>query len=270
MTTAGQTVVDGSATGESSGSELEPMDVAGSRPRGMERWWPGVLCSAIFVVLAMLEFGHLNQLGSAYMSGPRGEDQIAQVWWIAWAQFALAHGHDPLYTNWQNYPAGYNAGVNGSVLALGVVFSPITALFGPVVTWNILLRLALAASAISMCLALRRWTRWWPAAFVGGLLYGFSAYTQVQGGGDPFLAFVPLPPLLFVLLYEALVRQRWSANAVGILFAIVCTVQFFISTEILASSIVMCAVACVLCLWLKRRELTKRGPTWCGPAGATS
>ena len=48
----------------------------------------------------------------------------------------------PFFTNWENYPVGYNFGVNGSLIALGVVFSPITTLFGPIVTWNVLLRLA--------------------------------------------------------------------------------------------------------------------------------
>jgi hypothetical protein len=252
--------VDGAATGASRAPGTRPLDPDDTRPPARRRWWPPVLCSAIYLVLAMLEFGHLNELGGGYMAGFRGEDQIAQVWWIAWAQFALAHGLNPLYTNWQNYPAGFNAGVNGSVLALGVVFSPVTSLFGAVVTWNILLRLALAASALSMCLVLRRWTRWWPAAFVGGLLYGFSAYSQVQGNGYLFLAFVPLPPLLFLLLDEALVRQRWRPTRVGVLFALVGTVQFFISTEILASSMVMCAVACLLYLGANRKALTAAWP----------
>jgi hypothetical protein len=218
------------------------------------------VCSAIYVVLAMLDFGHLNELGSGYLVGPRGEDQILQLWWIAWAQFAVTHFHNPLFTSWQNYPAGFNAGVNTSVLALGVVFSPITSLFGAVVTWNILLRLALAVSALSMCLVLRRWTQWWPAAFVGGLLYGFSAYMEVVGNGYLFLSFVPLPPLLFLLLHEALVRQRWKPTRVGALFGIVCTVQFFVSSEILASTLFMCAIAAFLYLYANRKSVTAALP----------
>ena len=51
-----------------------------------------------------------------------------------------------------------------------------------------------------MCLVLRRWTNWWPAAFVGGLLYGFSAY-ETTGNPHLFVVFVPLPPIFFLLLY---------------------------------------------------------------------
>ena len=66
--------------------------------------------------------------------------------------------------------------------------------------------------AFSMCIVLRRWTAWWPAAFVGGLLYGFSAYFTVYGSGYLFLVFVPIPPVILLLLHEAMVRQRWRAN----------------------------------------------------------
>ena len=124
--------------------------------------------------------------------------------------------------------------MNGSMLALGVLFMPITKLFGPVVTWNIALRLAIVLSATSMCLVLRRWTTWWPAAFVGGLLYGFSAYMAYYGGNYLFLVFVPLPPVIFLLLHEILVRQRWRPGRTGALLGVVCALQFFIWSEVLA------------------------------------
>ena len=108
--------------------------------------------SALYTLATLLVFGHLSGLGSATMTAYRTADQITQVWWLEWAQFALAHGHNPFFTNWQNYPLVYNFGVNGSMLAIGAVFSPLTTLFGPLVTWNVLLRLAMIASAFSMCL----------------------------------------------------------------------------------------------------------------------
>ena len=133
------------------------------------------------------------------------------------------------------------------MLALGILFLPVTKLFGPIVAWNIALRTALAASACSMCLVLRRWTTWWPAAFVGGLLYGFSAYAIYLGGGYLFLTFVPLPPIVFLLLHEILVRQRWRPGRTqehfsG--FSVRCS--FFIWSEILASTMVLGVIAVAL------------------------
>ncbi len=142
-----------------------------------------------------------------------------------------------------------------SMLLLGVLASPITFLFGPVVTWNVLEWAAPFVSALSMCLVLRRWTRWWPAAFVGGLLYGFSSYVTAQAG-HLFLVFVPLPPLFFLLLHESLVRQRWSPKRVGALLGLLCVAQFFIFAELFASLVLMGAGATVLYLLANRKHIS--------------
>ena len=206
----------------------------------------------------MAVYGHFGSLGPGHMTGDLSPDAIQQVWWLAWTAFALPHGHSVFFTPWQNYPAGQNFGVNTSMLALGVLFMPITKLFGPVVTWNIALRLAVALSASSMCFVLRRWTTWWPAAFVGGLLYGFSAYMAYNGGNYLFLIFVPLPPVIFLLLHEILVRQQWRPGRTGALLGVVCALQFFIWSEVLASTVVMGAIAVVLFLLVSRHQLAER------------
>jgi hypothetical protein len=244
--------------------EVTPAHEAGVRvdraDGGVRRWWPAVVCLSLYIVLAGLDFGSVQSLGSGTMTGPRNADQIAQVWWLAWAHFALTHGHGLFFTDWQNYPVGLNFGMNGSLFALGVLFAPVTATFGPVVTWNVLLRLALILSAFSMCLVLRRFTRWWPAAFAGGLLYGFSTYALFNAGGYLFLAFVPLPPLILLLLYEIVVRRTWRPIATGALLGLVCGAQYLISSEILASSILMGVIACGLYLLPNRKSVSLRNP----------
>ena len=229
-----------------------------STRKRLRRWWPGVVCCALYMVLAMAAYGHFSSLGQGHMTGDLSPDAIEQVWWLAWAAFAPLHGHSLFLTQWQNYPAGQNFGVNGSMLALGVLFMPITKVFGPIVTWNIALRLAVALSASSMCFVLRRWTTWWPAAFVGGLLYGFSAYMAFRGADYLFLIFVPLPPVIFLLLHEILVRQQWRPGRTGALLGVVCALQFFIWSEILASTVVMGAIAVVLFLVVSRHQLAER------------
>jgi hypothetical protein len=229
---------------------------AGRGPRWLGRnWWPVLVCIGVYGALAVLDFGPLSSFGSGRMADLRSADQISQLWWIEWAYQALIHGHNPLFTSWQNDPVGINAGVNGSMLVLGALASPITSLFGPVVSWNVLERAAPFVSALSMCLVLRRWTTWWPAAFVGGLLYGFSPYVLTQGG-HLFLAFVPLPPLFFLLIHEALVRQRWNPARAGALLGLVCAAQFFIFSEVFASMVIMAVGATALYLLANRRHLS--------------
>jgi hypothetical protein len=184
-------------------------------------------------------------------------DSVEQIWWLAWAAHAFPHVHEMLLAQGQNYPYGQNFGAQGSMLALGVLFAPITKVFGPIVTWNILLRLSIAASGISMCFVLRRWTSWWPAAFFGGLLYAFCGYMSWLVL-YPFLVFVPLPPLIFLFLHEILVRQRWRVWITGLGLGGLLVVQYFISTEVLAGTIVMGAIATALLVAVNRRTFFAR------------
>jgi len=183
-----------------------------------------------------------------------GSDGVSQIWFLDWTEYALAHGHNPFFSGWQSFPTGLNTLSDTSMVALGTIVSPVTALFGPIVTWNVLLRLAVVSSAFAMCLVLRRWTNWWPAAFVGGLIYGYSAYITLNLG-HLFLVFVPLPPLMFLLLYEILVRQRWRSGRTGAALGALCAVQYLISSEILVTTILMCVIATVLYLIACRPDL---------------
>ena len=127
---------------------------------------------------------------------------MQSIWYLEWIPFALFHGHNPFFTNFIDYPGGVNLATNTLASALGLAASPLTLILGPVATYSFLLRLALAVSATSMCFVLRSWTRWWPAAFAGGLLYGFSSYMSEQGPWHLSLAFMPIPPLIFWCLNE--------------------------------------------------------------------
>ncbi len=221
---------------------------------------PPAICCALYALLTILLFGHLGSMDSGSVTGPQTVDQIAELWWLKWVQYAIWHGHNPFLTDWQNYPVGVNALVNASMLALGTAVSPITKLYGPVVSWNILVRVAAFTSALSMCLVLRRWVRWWPAVFFGGLFYGFSVYETSQGARNLQLSFVALPPILFLLLYEIMLRQRWRASRTGVALGLVCSIQFLISTEILVSSVLMALVGCGLYVVTNRESIAAKWP----------
>ena len=251
---AADTAISGTGGGsappsyEGDAAERPSDDVADTRRAPGLNGGDGGLRSSVlraYAALAMLDFGHLEFARSEpTWQVHESADQIVQVsGGSSGTYYALIHGHNLLFTEWLNYPVGFNAGVNGSMPALGMCWSRRSpSIFGPVVSWNVLERAAPFVSALSMCLVLRRWTTWWPAAFVGGLLYGFSCYVT-SSGDHLFLAFVPLPPLFFLLLHEALVRQQWRPRRTGALIALVCAAQYFICTEVFATMVMMGAIA---------------------------
>ncbi len=185
-------------------------------------------------------------------------DAPQALWFLAWPAYALSHGHNVFFSQWMNYPTGVNLLVNDSTPGLGILAAPITLIFGPVVTWNLLIRLAVVSSAFAMCLALRRWTNWWPAAFVGGLFYGFSAYMLGQGLGHLFLTFVPLPPLILLMIDEIFVRQRWRPARAGLVLGLLCVGQFLISIEVFVTTAIMGVALVVVLAAIGRKEVRHR------------
>jgi hypothetical protein len=209
----------------------------------LRRYGPPVLCVLAYSILAAFVYGVHPPATSATLPPCACGDIPPGVWFLAWPAYALSHGLNPLYTSWANVPYGVNLMNNTSTPLLGIVFTPFTLAFGALSTFSLLMRTAFAVSGISMCFVLRRWTRWWPAAFVGGLIYEFSPYMVGQSQSHLFLTFLPFPPIIAVLLEELVVHQRRLLRN-GILLGLVVVAQFMISAEILG--ITLFAAACAL------------------------
>ena len=204
-----------------------------------------------------------------------GGDDWRNVWFMQWTQWALLHGHNPLYSNAANYPVGVNVLINAGAPLLGIVFAPVTLLFGPVAAFNVASTLALPLSAAAAYALIRRFTRWRPAAFAGGLLYGFGPPLMVHGlEGHLNLAFAPLVPLIFLVLHELVVRQQRNPRWWGLLLGLLVVGQFFISTEVLLETVVVGAVAVAVVAGVGHRQVRARGAAavkglaWAGATAA--
>lgn len=211
-------------------------------------------CVAIYAVLGVLAnlpvwldgASHVVQCGAC---GDIGQE----VWFLAWQQFAVAHGHTGLLTSAINIPTGANLMDNTAMPLAGLVGAPITAIFGPVATYNVLFSLAFAGSATAAFFVLRRWVSWTPAAFVGGLMFGFSPYMIGQGLGHLFLLLVMLIPVMLLCLDEIFVRQKARPALVGAAFGVVGAAQLGLSSEILAWAAIVAVLGAIL-LALANRE----------------
>jgi hypothetical protein len=175
------------------------------------------------------------------------DDPSLFTWFLAWPAYAIAHGHNLFYSTALFHPGGINLLSNTSVLAIGVPLAPVTWLFGPVATLNVASTMAPAVSALTMFWLLLRWVRWTPAAFVGGLVFGFSPYVVVNlAAAHLMTAVLVLVPLMVVCLDELLVRQRRGALSTGAALGLLVTIQFFVGTETLAILVLCGAVATLL------------------------
>ena len=69
------------------------------------------------------------------------------VWYVGAVAHQLSHGMNPLFSNAIFVPTGVNIAQNFSAPLLGALVTPITLAFGPVISANLLLLLAMPASA---------------------------------------------------------------------------------------------------------------------------
>jgi hypothetical protein len=179
------------------------------------------------------------------------------IWWLRWAPFAVGHGLDPLYTHYWNAPHGIDAMWNTSVLAIGLLLSPVTLLFGAVATYNVAGLLGPVLSAFAATMFLRRHTGLLPAA-IGGLVFGFSPFEVQQANGHIHLTWLVLVPVMAILLEEIGWRSArpwiWAGPVLGLVVA----VQWFISTEVVVIAAISAAIALVALAVRFRDQVVER------------
>ena len=260
----------------SSGEPEAPSDStpASATPTDPNRGWATALVVTSYFALSLVVYWHVWTAGlTTHMQ--LGGDQFANVWFLRWTPFALLHGHNPLFTTYANYPFGVNLVTNTSAPFLGVLGMPVTLMFGSIATFNVLSTVALGGSATAGYVFARRWTTWRPSAWAAGLVYGFSPYQIGQASGHLNLTFIIFPPLIFLSVHELLVRQVWPARRVGVVLGLLVTAQFFVSSEVLTSTIVIGAICSVAAVVIGRRSIVDhwrravKGALWsAGVAGA--
>ncbi|HEY1650288.1 MAG TPA: hypothetical protein VGG09_00250 [Acidimicrobiales bacterium] len=224
----------------SSGLEREPVRTGPWPPRA----WIAT-ASAVYAVLAVLANWNAWSAGGAHaLEGT--QDPKLNAWTVAWTPFALAHGVNPFFSHWVNVPFGANYAANVAIPLLALLASPITAVWGPVAGVNFLLSFSFFAGCVGGYCFVRHWTTWRPAAFVGGLLYGFSPYVVSEGGAHIHTMFVALIPFIFIVLDEIFVRQRYSPRLLGVLLGLLVVLQYFVSSEVLATTAIVAGITAVL------------------------
>ncbi|WP_246023279.1 glycosyl transferase [Nocardia yunnanensis] len=130
-----------------------------------------------------------------------GQDQTMWEWFFAVTAHNVAHLENPLGTLLQNYPDGVNMMANTAMFGVGVPLTPVTLLFGPTVTFVLVLTLGLFGTAFAWYWLFSREvvaSRF--AAAVGGLLCGFAPAMISHANAHPNFVVLALLPLIALQL----------------------------------------------------------------------
>ncbi|MFI7003943.1 glycosyl transferase [Nocardia sp. NPDC050175] len=200
---------DGSAVGVAErGSTATGVRTTGTSTSVRKRRLPRIRVSPFDLVAA---FGYLA-LAIVVLSGQwrntqsgylikSGQDQTMWEWFFAVTAHSVAHLENPLGTTLQNFPAGVNMMANTAMFGVGVPLTPITLLFGPTVTFVLVLTLGLATTALAWYwLFSRELVHSRIAAGIGGLFCGFAPAMISHANAHPNFVVLLLLPIMAGLL----------------------------------------------------------------------
>jgi hypothetical protein len=190
--------------------------------------------AAGYVGISFLYFGWqvLPHPGRALVGSHVQGDQEIFIWSFAWWPHAVLHWTNPFFSHDVYAPTGINLAWVTSVPGLAAVFSPVTLVFGPSVSYNVAAILLPAVSAWTAFLLLRYVTGSTWAGAVGGYLYGFStAVIAHELGGHLNLTAAFLVPLVPLVLIRYL-REQLSGLGLAWRLGAIVAFQAYVSTEV--------------------------------------
>jgi hypothetical protein len=246
-------------------ARLEQEDT--TRTTGRLRWAIPLAVGLVYAAIAVAAYLPTLPLDNSHTQICTCADTAQEVWFLGWVPYALSHGHSLFFSNWILYPAGVNLADNTSMTLLGLLASPITLLFGPVAAYNLVLRAGFALAGLAMFFTVRRFVAWWPAAFLAGLLYGFSPYMVGQGESHEFLVFTAIPPLVIGIVHDMLVTRRRTTLRNGLYLGLAFAAQYLISSEIFLMMVLLTGTGVALSL-LYRSTRMRDCLAYLGKSGA--
>lgn len=201
------------------------------RERLRERWsWPDALVTIGFLAVAVFVLERQwRNLGTGYLI-KSGQDQTMWEWFFGVAAHSVAHLENPLGTTLQNYPLGVNMMANTAMFGVSIPLAPITLLFGPTVTFALVLTLGLFGTALGWYwLFSRELVSSKFAAAVGGAFCGFAPAMISHANAHPNFVVLFLLPLIALRI----IRSARGGTTVrgGVVLGLMLAVQIALGEE---------------------------------------
>lgn len=241
---------------------MEPRSGDASPQLNRTRFRPRLVSSLAFlafVILAVSVFAGAWANPAGAWIGDNGDPKLF-IWYLGWIPHELSNWHNPLVTDYLSYPPGVNLMWNSSILFPAFILWPVTALFGPVVAYNVLMTSAVALSAWLGFKASQLFFGYTPLCLFAGFLYGFSPGMMAQATGHPHAMIGLFPPIALILAHEVLVLQRYRPALLGGFAGLAATLQLLTGEEVLATTALIAVIGLVLVAFLHRASVAEKMP----------
>nr|WP_157596818.1 glycosyl transferase [Saccharomonospora saliphila] len=213
--------------------------------------WPRVADTVVLAVFVVAAFAIYRPLWLNLSEGyllHSGQDQNMWEWFFAVTADAVLHFENPFVSTLQNHPLGVNLAANTAMFGIGVPLTPVTVLFGPTVTWALVLTGGLAGTAAAWYWVLSRHlvdTR--AGAAVGAAFCGFAPPNISHANAHPNFVALFVPPFIVLCLLK-IVRGAPPARA-GVVLGLLVSYQIALGKEallIMATTLLVFAVTYAL------------------------
>ena len=220
---------------------------AAARPRGLfARPW----AVELIVLAGFLAAGVAATWPRAsYITGklPLDNDQDQYVWSFWWVARQVVHLGNPWFTSHLAAPVGVQLGYDTLMPLLGIVMTPVTLLFGPSATYNLLTIVAPGLAAYAMYRAARLWLPSRTGAIAAGAFYGLSGMLTSQ---DWLHIHTAMGCVFLPLTLEAAVRLSRNATlGRGVVLGLVVGASLLVDQEAAVLAAVIAALVLIPWLW---------------------
>ncbi len=201
-----------------------------------------IYAGVAFLFFARGLFGHFTDFHVGRYLG----DPAQCIWSLAWLPHALAHGRNPVFSDAVWAPEGVNLTWTTWLPLEALIAWPITAIEGPIASYNLLALLSLPLGAWSAFILCRHLSGSWWAALVGGSIFGFSGYMlyYLWTGDLNLIAVFPIPLAVYVVV-RACQGEIGKRALIGWLTVLLVTI-FALFTELFATATMFGVIALVL------------------------
>jgi hypothetical protein len=213
------------------------------------------VAAASLLISGYLNWHLLGGFGTRMIAGNPNDIRLFS-WYLQHGPWSVLHGRNPLLFTTMNAPTGVNGMWNTSLLLPALLLAPVTALAGPLASYNLLFVLGLAAGPVCALPLFRRFVRSNWAAALGAMVFGFSPAVLASGIGHINLVLTELMSLMLVLVYD-LAAGRRDVLTGGAALGLAAAAQLFTSEEVLFQTGLAAVVGAAVMIVTQPRAVSK-------------
>jgi hypothetical protein len=204
-----------------------------------------LIAFGIYLAAALcLDRAAVAHFGSTCACGLPG-DPPQYTWSFVWFPHALFSGLSLLHTHAMWSPGGVNLAGATTAPLLAFALAPVTWIWGPIVSYNVVALAAPVSAAWCAFMLCRHITHKPWASVLAGATYGFSSYMTTQGNGHLHLVIVVCAPLAALAVLK-FVEGSFSKRRLTAAMTVILVAQFYLSTELFFTLVLMGATALAL------------------------